>query len=769
MDARKLSWDWYSWVSGFEMLYKRRRILAMALLLLTRRYLFISTTKTGSCNRVTMYTKNYTERNPDLLIASFLTMVTDDDNFLELADLRSEPSGDFNINHLIYIYPYSSCHLNIMTAFIDVLLNETLLNGRPFRIIAILTVINEIEIINLANIMSPYFTMIIPVIPLKYSKLRHVQSLYKYYDNVLSSGVGKNWDRIEFLYKFVRTFNVKLVSIFYDSKEADIMEEINTIFSSSHHSDFCVNIYYVSFFISKKQVTLSVEASYSNVFVLIFKDYKLSLKMIDIISKHNNKNKTIIIYNDNWSTTRSVEKELLNSKTSNLQIYVYKTSNNVSVIRSEFEALVDMLPDTISRYSTNIIQIFKNDAPTRTFSLASRGPLFWVRWSIWFFLTVNSFVNFQDLEVYLYKTGNGTQNSELIYSNFGWRCGECAHLILQQVCSKSNCSAGYFPVHLSQTCCWRCQPCYPGFVKSEEGQHGCSKCPADSIPNKNQTKCFNVQYKYFIISDFQQLTAVTLSSIGIVYTFCFLAVFLFYKNTPIVKTSNFRLSVCQIILHLIINIHMAMTILEQNKWLCFTHSIAGGYFLRFIMSVYIIKTNQLLTIFQSSVKIKKTVGLTLKEAAFPVAYNTASIFVDVIYLALYHKYEHGVHQTNGSLFIYNYCKMTSYFYIGTIFLIALSIICSVQAFLARKLPANFNETYYIFLGMFTTTILLLLSIPLNGSFDYDGQKIFVNSIVIYFANIALMSIAYGYKIHIMLFQKHRNTKEAFQKSMREAM
>ena len=79
----------------------------MAFLLLTRRYLFISTTKTGSCNRVTMYTKNYTERNPDLLIASFLTMVTDDDNFLELADLRSEPSGDFNINHLIYIYPFT--------------------------------------------------------------------------------------------------------------------------------------------------------------------------------------------------------------------------------------------------------------------------------------------------------------------------------------------------------------------------------------------------------------------------------------------------------------------------------------------------------------------------------------------------------------------------------------------------------------------------------------------------------------------------------------
>ena len=751
------------------MLYKGRRLLAMTFLLLTRRYLFVTNTKTGSCNTVAIYTKNYTETNPDLLIVSFLTMIKHDDNFLELADLRSEPSGDFNINHLIYIYPYDSCHLNIMTAFIDVLLNETLLHGRPFKIIAILTLINEIELINLANIISPYFTMIIPVIPLKYSKLRHVQSLYKYYGNVISSSLGKNWKRIEFLYTFVRTFNVKLVSIFHDSKEVDIMKEINTISSSSHHSDFCVNIYYVSFTRSKKQVTLSVEASYSNVFVLIFQDHEFSLKMIDLISKHNNKNKTIIIYNDNWSTTRRLQRELLNFETSTLQIYVYKISNNVSVIRSEFEALVDLLHNTISGYSKNVIEILKNDVPARTFSLASRSPFFWLTWPIWFSLTVKSFVNFQDLEVYLYETRNGRQSSNLVYSKFEWRCGECKHLILQPVCNKQNCSAGYFPVHLSQTCCWRCQPCYLGFVKSEEGQHICSKCPADSIPNKNQTKCLKVQYTYFIISDFQQLAAVTLSSIGSVYTLCFLAVFLFYKNTPIVKTSNFRLSVCQIILHLIINIHMAMTILEQKKWICFTHSIAGGYFLRFIMSVYIIKTNQLLTIFQSSVKIKKTVGLTLKEAAFPVVYNAASIFVDVIYLALYHNYEYGIYQTNGSLFIYNYCQMTSYFYIGTIFLIVLSIICSAQAFLARKLPANFNETYYIFLGMFTTTILLVLSIPLNGSFSHDGQKIFVNSIVIYFANMALISIAYGYKIHIILFQKHRNTKEAFQRSMREAM
>ena len=112
--------------------------------------------------------------------------------------------------------------------------------------------------------------------------------------------------------------------------------------------------------------------------------------------------------------------------------------------------------------------------------------------------------------------------------------------------------------------------------------------------------------------------------------------------------------------------------------------------------------------------------------------------------------------------------MAFYFYFDTSFVIILSIICSVQAFLVQKLPSKFNETYYIFLGMFITAILLVLSIPLNGSFYHNGQKIFAKSIVIYCANMALISITYGYKIHIMLFQKHRNTKKTFQRSMGEA-
>ena len=108
-----------------------------------------------------------------------------------------------------------------------------------------------------------------------------------------------------------------------------------------------------------------------------------------------------------------------------------------------------------------------------------------------------------------------------------------------------NCSTGFYPVYISRGCCWICQLHYPGFVKSNEGQHGCSKCSIDSIPNKNGPKCLKLQYHYFIISDFQQVAVIALYSKGIVYTLLFLAGLLFYKNIPIVKSSNLTLSVCQ--------------------------------------------------------------------------------------------------------------------------------------------------------------------------------------------------------------------------------
>lgn len=155
------------------------------------------------------------------------------------------------------------------------------------------------------------------------------------------------------------------------------------------------------------------------------------------------------------------------------------------------------------------------------------------------------------------------------------------------------------------------------------------------------------------------------------------------------------------------------------------HSLLGRYLLRLIMAIYIIKTNQLLTIFQSDTKIDRKVCLKFKKIMFPAVYLTANIFISTVVLTVYSKFEFGVLEVQSTTLKYNFCNMETYFHVDVALVILLSIILSVQAFIARKLPVNFNETYHIFLGIFTTTILLLLSIPLNASFKRDGQKIFL--------------------------------------------
>ena len=66
------------------------------------------------------------------------------------------------------------------------------------------------------------------------------------------------------------------------------------------------------------------------------------------------------------------------------------------------------------------------------------------------------------------------------------------------------------------------------------------------------------------------------------------------------------------------------------------------------------------------------------------------------------------------------CKLT---FILMLLLLYFPVTCSVQAFMVRKLPVNYNETYDIFLGMFTAKNLLMLSIPLEASFNTNDQKI----------------------------------------------
>ena len=54
-----------------------------------------------------------------------------------------------------------------------------------------------------------------------------------------------------------------------------------------------------------------------------------------------------------------------------------------------------------------------------------------------------------------------------------------------------------------------------------------------------------------------------------------------------------------------------------------------------------------------------------------------------------------------------------------------------------------------------------LSLILHANFQNEGIVIFVDSLMVFFSSLSVLTITYGYKIYIILFCKDKNTTAAF--------
>ena len=747
---------------------------------------FLNTSyKSLNCQTYTAYRNNYNNSFTDLVIATFFTfngdIISSNIPYLlalskSLENVQSVPG--INTIHLFYLYPRSKCKNNTFDLFLDVLLNKKLLKGKPFKIMAILTHVNNNELTDLSNVASPFSIPIFALKPGRRFYIQKIQKQYNFYDNVIYPS-QVNVPKIEFLVNLTKKFNATMISIFHDYDDTN---EIDILTSYLQEKFICINTYYMetAIFDNQEKINLAIEKDHSNIFLIISEEYNFLLNLMQGLNNSTDRKRILIIYNYYYPIRTIIDKKLNSTTEINFPLYVVNSFTNATLIESSnlisnVLSIVFNLEERFERKKVLRDQLTSSATDDKEIRNLDRNLSMKL---------ISSFLNWLaypynfHIEVE-YITKNVLINHSTIYHHEAkynkpkiseWKCDKCDHLSdLEPVCTTKTCPASYYPVYLSQGCCWKCPLCLPGFVKPRQGQQQCSRCPTETLTNQNQTNCMPFQYKYFKTNKLQRVVATILSILGCIYIATYFGIFVWFRNTPMVRSSNLKLSIFQMLLHLSLDIHIVITMFEQQQVVCFIHSIIGYYLLKLIMSVYIIKTNQLLTLFQTDMKIDKNVCLTMKEISFPVTYLAVNIFVALIVLVVYKGDEYGLIRATNTMEKYIYCKMTVYLYVDLTLVLVLSVICSIQSFLARKLPTNFNKTYYIFLAMFTTTILLLLSIPLQASYSKDGQQIFVNSCIIYAANISLVTIAYGYKIYIMIFQSHLNTKEVFKKNMLEAI
>lgn len=731
--------------------------------------------KVLDCEKTTIFGKNYNRSKPDLYIVMLL-MKGETYDYKQGYQGKWRDGGDsflsgFNINFLLYRFSYK-CNVPSSELLLDILLNNTLNDGRHFKIIGVIADVSKRELNDLANILSFSSTPVISFSPLADPSIQYKQLNYHFYDNIFFFPIIQQFEK-NFLIGFVKRFDIRFITFLREVQNDNSADEFQAISAYLQKHDVCINMHSVkdADFLRSSEIETLLRKTTFKVFLLQLNDFDFFKNLIDTFSKYNITKRLIIVLDKGRRFYSDYIKEsVYKACASNIDFTVISERayfwNDDFYLDNSIKAFVKMTEHAMKKSKINTGFSGELRRANTLFTKNSAIPIIP-------FLELETPV-YLIIVVYLANVNGSLAKKGVFYGlnqyevSSKWKCGKCEKIAdIQPVCERT-CSAGQYAIFFSAKCCWKCFTCPPGYVKPIKGPQQCSKCMYHSIPNRNFSRCLQFSYSYYSIKNRRKIAALTLSVSGIIYTSSFLVIFLWYKNTPLVKSSNLKLSVFQITLHLIMNIQIMMAILQQVQFVCVLHACIWSYLLKIIMSVCIIKTNQLITIFNSMSKIQRNICVRMKEVFFPIVFFTIDIFITVTFLTE-SKIVHSIVEIKESMMKYKMCDTGTYFYIERTSLIILSVFCSVQAFQARHLPTNFHETYYIFLGMFTTLVILLLSIPLRANFRMDGQNIFVQSCTMFCINMVLITINYGYKIFIILFQKHRNRRETFQKEILESI
>ncbi|KAM4702139.1 vomeronasal type-2 receptor 26-like [Discoglossus pictus] len=283
------------------------------------------------------------------------------------------------------------------------------------------------------------------------------------------------------------------------------------------------------------------------------------------------------------------------------------------------------------------------------------------------------------------------------------------------VCSES-CLPGYRKANQEERpkCCYDCIPCPEGEITNETDMKSCWRCPEDHWSNPRRDKCIPRVVDFLSYADRLGLTlAITAVSFSLV-TVAVLGIFIKYKDTPIVKANNQKISFTLLISLILSFLCPFLFIGHSTTISCLLQQVTFGTIFTIAVSSVLSKTIIVVLAFHSTKPHQKMSVWFGKHVSTSLLLFCS--FGEVVICAAWLSYsppfpDYNTQVEVGKIILQcNEGSITAfYFVIGYVgFLACLSF---VVAFLARKLPDSFNEAQYITFSMLVFCSVWVSFIP----------------------------------------------------------
>ena len=331
----------------------------------------------------------------------------------------------------------------------------------------------------------------------------------------------------------------------------------------------------------------------------------------------------------------------------------------------------------------------------------------------------------------------------------------------QSRCGKL-CAPGFYAVNSSKSCCWHCIKCETGSYKNDKGNHACLKCPFGTLSNHNKTLCYRMTLKFVKCNSFYAIVLYIISFSGMIVSICFIAIYSFNYNTPVVKSSNYMMSFLQLATQIALFVSPLLLSGEPNEILCMLRSWFPGFLLALIVNIIFTKTEFVMSVFRARYV------LTANKVLYSKIFEAMAILLICLFQISITIGVNVIKPTEPISSVFKNQIMTEcnnfdiHLLIQISFIIMLALACLIQAYRSKDLPSKYNDAIHVTYAMLNLLLCLFLILLLYLSLSDPSQQLFVIGLLINISNFSLLYWSYGYKIYAILFTKEKNTTEEFQ-------